>query len=147
MEHAQQFYIDGQWVDPLASETIEVVNPATEQPIATIALGGEKDVDRAVTAARAAFDGFASTSREERIALLERVIEVYGRRLGDLAQAISTEMGAPVGLANKAQAPSGLGHFMQTLEALKGFEFEEKVGTTTVVYEPVGVCAFITPWN
>ncbi len=147
MNNAQKFYIDGAWVDPLTSDTLEVVNPATEQPIATIALGGEKDVDRAVTAARAAFEGFAATTREERVALLERVIEVYGRRLGDLAEAISQEMGAPAKLAQKAQAPSGLGHFMKTLDALKTFEFEEQVGSTSVVYEPVGVCAFITPWN
>ena len=147
MDNAQKFYIGGEWVDPLSSQTLEVINPATEQPIATIALGGDKDVDRAVQAARSAFDAFAATSREDRVALLEKVIEVYGRRLGDLAGAISQEMGAPVNLAAKAQAPSGLGHFMKTLEALKGFEFEEQVGTTSVVYEPVGVCAFITPWN
>ena len=145
--NAQKFYIDGEWVEPVSTATVDVVNPATEQPIATIALGDEKDVDRAVTAARNAFDSFAATTREERIALLERVIEVYKTRLGDLAEAVSSEMGAPVGLASAAHAPSGLGHFMTTLKALKSYEFEEKLGSTTVVQEPVGVCAFITPWN
>jgi aldehyde dehydrogenase (NAD+) len=145
--NAQKFYIDGEWVEPVSTATVDVVNPATEQPIATIALGDEKDVDRAVTAARNAFDSFASTTREERITLLERVIEVYKTRLGDLAEAVSSEMGAPVGLASAAQAPSGLGHFMTTLKALKSYEFEEKLGSTTVVREPVGVCALITPWN
>ena len=145
--NAQKFYIDGEWVEPVSTATVDVVNPATEQPIATIALGDEKDVDRAVTAARDAFDSFAATTREERIALLERVIEVYKTRLGDLAEAVSSEMGAPVGLASAAHAPSGLGHFMTTLKALKSYEFEEKLGSTTVVQEPVGVCAFITPWN
>ncbi|HEY9313424.1 aldehyde dehydrogenase family protein, partial [Williamsia sp.] len=145
--NTHRFYIDGQWVDPISAKTVDVINPATEQTIATIALGDEKDVERAVTAARHAFDAFAATTREERIALLERVIEVYKTRLGDLAEAVSSEMGAPAGLAAKAQAPSGLGHFMSTLKVLKSFEFEEKIGSTTVVQEPVGVCAFITPWN
>ena len=145
--NTHKFYIDGEWVEPLSAKTVDVINPATEQTIATIALGDEKDVERAVTAARNAFDGFASTTREERIALLERIIEVYKTRLGDLADAVSSEMGAPAGLAAKAQAPSGLGHFMSTLKVLKSYDFEEKIGSTTVVHEPVGVCAFITPWN
>lgn len=143
----QKFYIDGKWVDPISPGTLDVINPATEESIATIALGDEKDVDAAVTAARKAFDSFAETTRDERIALLERVVEVYQTRLGDLAETVSSEMGAPVGLASAAQAPAGLGHFLNTIEALKKFEFEETIGSTTVVYEPVGVCAFITPWN
>lgn len=143
----KKFYIDGEWVDPISATTLDVVNPATEATIATIALGDEKDVERAVTAARIAFDSFAASTRDERIALLERVIEVYKSRLGDLAEAVSSEMGAPAGLASAAQAPAGLGHFISTLKALKEFEPEEKIGSTTVVYEPVGVCGFITPWN
>jgi aldehyde dehydrogenase (NAD+) len=145
--NAQKFYINGEWVDPKASETLDVINPATEQPIATIALGGQEDVERAVAAARAAFGSFSETTREERVALLARVIDVYESRLGDLAEAVSLEMGAPMWLATAAQAPSGLGHLKATLAALEGFAFEEQVGTTTVVYEPVGVCGFITPWN
>lgn len=147
MDHAQQFYINGQWVQPATSETLDVINPATEKPVATIAMGGQADVDRAVAAARGAFDSFAATTVAERVTLLERVVEVYKSRLGDLAEILTQEMGAPSALASGAQAPSGLGHFLATLEALKTFPFEEKVGTTTVVYEPVGVCGFITPWN
>ena len=113
MEYARQFFIDGAWVDPLTSETLEVLNPATEQVIATIALAGEKDVDRAVTAARAAFDSFASTTREERAALLERIIEVYGRRASELAATLSQEMGAPIVLAEQRQVSAGAAHFAQ----------------------------------
>ncbi|MGY3552348.1 aldehyde dehydrogenase family protein [Williamsia sp. R60] len=145
--HTQKFYIDGQWVDPVSTSTLDVINPATEEVVATIALGDEKDVEHAVAAARKAFETFSETTREERISLLEKIIEVYSRRLGDLAEAVSIEMGAPVSLAQGAQAPAGLGHLMFGLEALKNFEFEEKVNSTTVVREPVGVCALITPWN
>ncbi|WP_009479924.1 aldehyde dehydrogenase family protein [Rhodococcus sp. JVH1] len=147
MDHTQKFYIDGTWVDPIGSKTLEVINPATEKPIATIAMGNEQDVDLAVTAARKAFDSFASTTPAERIVLLKKIIEVYQRRMKDLAAAVTSEMGAPTGLAEAAQAPAGLGHFMATLDALETFTFEEKIDTTTVVREPVGVCAFITPWN
>jgi aldehyde dehydrogenase (NAD+) len=146
-EHARKFYIDGEWVDPTTPETLDVINPATEKPIATIALGGAEDVDRAVAAARKAFESFSATTREERVELLTRVVEVYESRMGDIAEAVSQEMGAPVSLAKGAQAPAGLGHLKATLAALKEAAFEEKIGTTTVVYEPVGVCGFITPWN
>lgn len=147
MQNTRKFYIDGEWVEPIGTDTLDVVNPATEKAIATIALGDEKDVDRAVTAARTAFDSYASTTRADRIELLSRVIEVYGRRMNDLATTITQEMGAPAGLAATAQAPCGMAHLAAALDALRRFEFEEKIGTTTVVHEPVGVCAFITPWN
>jgi aldehyde dehydrogenase (NAD+) len=145
--NAQKFYIDGAWVDPSSDGVLEVIDPSTEKAIATIALGTTDDVDRAVAVARAAFESFSQTTRDERIALLERVIEVYKRRIGDIADAVSLEMGAPVSLARGAQAPAGLGHLMATLAALRSFEFEETIGSTTVVYDPVGVCGFITPWN
>ncbi len=145
--NARKFYIDGAWVEPTSTDTIGVVNPATEAVIATIAAGNEDDVNRAVAAAKAAFPAFAATSREERVALLQKIIEVYKSRLGDLAAAVTAEMGAPAALAGAAQAPAGLGHFMATLAALQDFEFERPLGTTTVVREPIGVCAFITPWN
>ncbi|TQC49408.1 aldehyde dehydrogenase family protein [Rhodococcus sp. WS4] len=147
MENTRKFYVDGEWVDPIGTDTFNVVNPATEQAVATIALGDEKDVDRAVMAARKAFDSYGSTTGSDRIALLSRIIEVYERRADDLASTITQEMGAPTGLATTAQAPSGLVHLTAALDALRGFEFEEKIDTTTVVHEPVGVCAFITPWN
>jgi len=147
MSNRQKFYINGEWVEPSTSATLEVINPATEEPIDTIALGGPADVDKAVAAAKAAFETFSQTSREERVALLEQIIATYSARMGDVAQVISQEMGAPLPLANAAQAPAGLGHFMTTLEVLKTFEFEEDIGTSHVVREPAGVCGFITPWN
>ncbi len=147
MDNTKKFYIGGEWVEPLGTATLDVINPATEQPIATIALGNSADVDRAVAAARRSFPAFSATSKRERIDLLRRIIEVYTARMDDIAQAVSREMGAPLPLARGGQAPAGLGHFMATLDALEKFEFEEQIGTTTVVYEPVGVCAFITPWN
>ncbi|MCY3641896.1 MAG: aldehyde dehydrogenase family protein, partial [Gammaproteobacteria bacterium] len=143
----QKFYINGEWVEPSTSATLEVINPATEEPIDTIALGGPADVDKAVAAAKAAFETFSQTSREERVALLEQIIATYSARMGEVAAVISQEMGAPMPLANAAQAPAGVGHFMTTLEVLKTFEFEEDIGTSHVVREPAGVCGFITPWN
>jgi NAD-dependent aldehyde dehydrogenases len=117
MDNAKKFYINGEWVDPIGTETLDVINPATEEPICAIALGSKADVDRAVAAAKAAFETFSQTTREERIALLEKVIACYKARMGDIAAAVSQEMGAPVGLANAAQAPAGLGHLMYTLNA------------------------------
>jgi hypothetical protein len=143
----RKFFIDGAWVSPAGRRELDVINPATEQPVGKILLGTADDVDAAVKAARAAFETFAQTSREERVALLERIISAYKARLKDVAVAISDEMGAPMKLALNAQAASGLGHFMTTLNVLKDFEFEEQVGTTQVRREPVGVCGLITPWN
>jgi len=134
-------------VDPIGTETMDVINPATEEPICAIALGNSADVDRAVAAAKAAFETFSQTTREERIALLEKIIECYKARMGDIAAAVSQEMGAPVGLANAAQAPAGLGHLMYTLNALKEFSFEQMVAGNKIVREPIGVCGLITPWN
>ncbi|MEN9509306.1 MAG: hypothetical protein RLZZ621_1869, partial [Gemmatimonadota bacterium] len=142
-----KFYIDGQWVDPIGTATLDVINPATEESIGRIAMGNAEDVNRAVSAARRAFESFSRTSKAERIALLERIIEVYKKRIPDLAAAISDEMGAPLKLAGAAQAPSGLGHFMSTLDVLRAYEFEEDIGTSHVIREPVGVCGLITPWN
>ena len=147
MSNRQKFYINGQWVAPSAAETLAVINPATEAPIDAIALGAAADVDAAVAAAKTAFETYSQTTREERVALLEKIVAVFQRRLGDLAAVISAEMGAPKGLANGAQAPAGLGHFMTTLNVLRNYEFEEDVGTSRVVKEPAGVCGFITPWN
>jgi aldehyde dehydrogenase (NAD+) len=147
MDNTQKFYIDGAWVEPSTSATLDVINPATEKPVATIALGAQADVDRAVAAARKAFESFSRTTVEERIALLERVLEVYATRAGDLAEALTLEMGAPTTLAEQAQVPCGTGQFAFALEALKKFQFEERVGTSTVVHEPIGVCGLITPWN
>ena len=147
MDNTKKFYINGEWVQPATSSTIDVINPATEQPIASVAMGAKEDVDRAVAAARAAFLTFSTTTVDERISLLERIIEVYQSRAEDLAQALMQEMGAPSGLAHAAQVPCGVGQFASALDSLKKFQFEDKVGTTNIVHEPIGVCALITPWN
>lgn len=145
--HNGQVYINGEWGNSGSALTIDVINPSTEQVIATIPNGNSDDVDRAVAAARTAFESFSQTSVADRIALMERIIEAYKARIPDLAAAVTAEMGAPTMLAQRAQAPSGLGHFLATLEALKAYEFEDTIGTTLVVSEPIGVCGFITPWN
>lgn len=142
-----KFYIDGQWVEPSGSQSLDVINPATEEPCGRIVLGNDEDVDRAVTAARRAFDSYSQTTREERIALLERIIEVYQRRMDEIAEAVSQEMGAPMKFAQAAQAPAGLGHIVTALRVLKEYEFDEQIGTTLVTREPIGVCGLITPWN
>ena len=147
MAHRTQFYIDGEWVDPVNGERLDVVNPATEDVIGEVALGGVEDVDRAVAAAVAAFETYSQTTREERVDLLSKVVDVYKNRIPDVARAISEEMGAPMGLAMAAQAPAGLGHFLSTLSVLKRFEFEEDIGSSRVIREPAGVCGLITPWN
>ncbi len=147
MNNRQKFYIDGQWVEPSTDRKIDVVNPATEQVIGQVAMGTTADTDKAVAAAKAAFETYSQTTKEERVALLERIIEVYASRMDELAQTISDEMGAPASFASTAQAPAGLGHFKTTLKVLRDFEFEQDLGTSLLVHEPVGVCAFITPWN
>ena len=143
----RKFYIDGAWVDPVEPRTLDVINPATEEAVATISLGSAKDVDRAVKAARAAFPAFSRTTKADRIALLQRIIEAYKARYDDIAKAISLEMGAPAWLATKAQAATGLGHLNQMIIVLKDYEFEKLEGRTMIVREPIGVCGFITPWN
>jgi len=140
-------YIDGRWVASEGGKRHEVIDPSTEQPCTEITLGSQADVDKAVAAARKAFDSWSQSSIAERVALLERIIEGYKARIPDLAAAISEEMGAPIGFATAAQAPTGLGHFMGTLKALQEFSFEERIGTSRVVHEPLGVVAMITPWN
>ena len=147
MSNQTKFYINGEWVEPSTTDTLDVINPATEQAIGPVAMGGLADVDRAVEAAAGAFETFSQSSKEDRIALLERIIAAYMGRMDEVAAAISEEMGAPLGLAKAAQAPAGLGHFMTTLSVLKDFEFEEDIGTSRVIREPAGVCGFITPWN
>jgi aldehyde dehydrogenase (NAD+) len=147
MQNRKKFYIDGAWVDPAVMKTVPVVNPATEEPMYDVAVGSKADVDKAVAAARKAFETFSVTTREERIALLTKIIDVYKTRAKDIAAAISDEMGAPIPMAERAQAGAGLGHLMSTLQVLKDYHFEEKVGSAVVVREPIGVVGMITPWN
>lgn len=142
-----QFYIDGQWVDPVEPRTLDVTNPATEAVYGRISLGSAADVDIAVAAAVKAFDDYSMTSREQRIELLQSILDVFARRHDDVAEAIMDEMGAPWSLAKNAQAASGPQHIKAALKALKNYAFEERIGTTLVVKEPIGVCGLITPWN
>jgi aldehyde dehydrogenase (NAD+) len=142
-----KFYIDGQWVEPKGSKTVDVINPATEAVAGRVTLGTAEDVDLAVRAARKAFPAFSQTSREERVDLLERIIAEYQKRFEDMAKAITEEMGAPSWLAQRAQAAMGIAHVQTALQVLKDYKFEEDRGATRLVKEPIGVCAFITPWN
>jgi aldehyde dehydrogenase (NAD+) len=141
------FYIDGAWVPPAKPATRDVINPATEQSIGKISMGSAEDVDRAVKAARKAFETYSRTTPAERLALLENIVRVYKTRHEQLAKTISTEMGAPLWLSKAAQAATGIGHFSQAIEVLKTFAFEEPRGKTMIVHEPIGVCGLITPWN
>lgn len=147
MESKLQFYIDGKWVDPVIPKTLEVINPATEEPFARISMGSKADVDKAVAAARKAFITFSRTTKEERLALMQKIVDVYQKRYPEIVEAISREMGAPLGLSKNAQAAMGLAHMTQAMKILKDYEFETVKGTTAIVREPVGVVGMITPWN
>lgn len=147
MKEYLQFYINGEWVDPVTPRTLDVENPATEEPFARISLGSEADVDKAVAAAKAAFPAFSQTSVEYRADLLDKITAGIAARTGEIAQAISSEMGAPMWLANAAQVPAGMGHFATMSQILRSYEFEELKGTTLLRKEAIGVCGFITPWN
>ncbi len=147
MRDLTKFYVNGEWVEPQGRKTLEVINPATEAPCATISLGNAEDVDAATRAARAAFDSYAATSREERLELLQNIVEAYQARYADLAAAITEEMGAPTKLAQQAQAATGLGHFQGMIAILKDFPFEGVHESYNILREPVGVVGLITPWN
>ncbi|MCP5433480.1 MAG: aldehyde dehydrogenase family protein [Alphaproteobacteria bacterium] len=147
MRNVLKFYIDGQWIDPVERRTLDVINPATEEPMGKIALGSAGDVDKAVRAARAAFESFSRTSVDERRALLEKIAGVYQKRYKEIAEVISEEMGAPLWLAEKAQAATGLAHISTMVEILKTYPFEESHGKLRLLKEPVGVVGMITPWN
>jgi aldehyde dehydrogenase (NAD+) len=143
----RQFYIDGAWVDPIEPKELKVINPATEEVAGVISMGSSKDVDRAVMAARRAFDSYSRSAPAERLALLERMLAAYKAHYDEIAQAISIEMGAPITLSKGSQTGIGVGHISAMIDVLKNFKFEELRGTVRLVQEPVGVCALITPWN
>ncbi|GAB3305092.1 aldehyde dehydrogenase family protein [Epidermidibacterium keratini] len=147
MRDYEKFYINGEWVDPATPNTLEVINPATEEVAGEISLGSEADVDKAVEAAKEAFKTWGKTTPEERAAVMERVLEEYKKRYDDLAAAVTEEMGAPEFLAQKAQAAMGVAHLGTALQILKDYPFEEDKGSTRVVKEPIGVVGMITPWN
>jgi aldehyde dehydrogenase (NAD+) len=147
MREYLKFYIDGQWVDPVRPNTLDVDNPTTEQVSGRISIGSAADVDVAVRAARRAFDSWSQTSREERLDVLQAILAEYQKRAADLAEAVTEEMGAPASLAAGPQVNLGLGHLATAIDVLKNYEFEEQHGSTLVVKEPIGVCGLITPWN
>lgn len=145
------FFIDGKWTAPVTPKELEVINPADEQAFAVISLGSSADVDKAVAAARKAFDSWSRTSREERVEYLEKLLEAYKKRLPDMAGAISSEMGAPIKLATESQAAVGVSHIKSFIRTLKNFDFEHRLSDVApndrIVHEPIGVCGLITPWN
>ena len=151
MENKKKFYINGQWVDPKSKEEINVINPANEENCAVISLGNKDDVNEAVSAAKKAYSTWAFSTKDERIKLLEKLYENYKKRWADIADAITTEMGAPKDFATKLQAGTGAAHLKSFIRYLKNFEFEKPLGehapNQRLIYEPKGVCALITPWN
>ena len=142
-----KFYINGAWVEPISSVRIGVENPATEEIICQMAMGNDADADRAIMAARAAFDGWTVTPAAQRIALLKRILEIYNARAEDFAAAMTMEMGAPKAWARDAQFWAGQVHIEATIKAAEEMAWEYARGTTRIVYEGIGVCALITPWN
>jgi aldehyde dehydrogenase (NAD+) len=147
LRDCREFYIDGKWVQPARPHDWQVINPANEEPIATISLGTAADVDKAVAAAKRAFETYSSTTVEERLSFLRRIIEVYQAKSEEMAEAISLEMGAPLSLSRAAQVPSGIGHLLEMVKVLASFKFEELKGSTLMRREPIGICGLITPWN
>ena len=151
MENKKKFYIDGKWVAPKSKEEIKVINPATEENCAIISLGNKEDVDLAVSSAKKAYSSWSFSTKDERIKLLEKLYENYKKRWADIAEAITTEMGAPKDFATKLQAGTGAAHLKSFIRYLKNFEFEKPLGehapNQRLIYEPKGVCALITPWN
>ena len=148
MQNLTKFFIGGRWVEPLSSATLPVMNPATEAQIGTVAMGNAADVDRAVAAAKAAFEGFSTTSKQVRLDLLYRLKAVTERRFEDLAQAMRMEMGAPITMARAAQADAAIGHLQGFIDALEELEERKVLASGDILLrEPIGVCGLITPWN
>ncbi len=151
MENKKNFYIDGKWVTSKSKKEIKVINPATEEDCAVISLGIKEDVDHAVSSAKKAYSSWAFSTKDERVKLLEKLYENYKKRWADIANAITTEMGAPKDFATKLQAGTGAAHLKSFIKYLKNFEFEKPLGEHApdqrLIYEPKGVCALITPWN
>lgn len=151
MLEKREFYIDGKWVSPAKPNDCGVIDPSNEEQCAVISLGDQADTDAAVAAARAAFDGWSQTSKEERLVLLEKLVKIYAARSEEMGEVISLEMGAPIAMAKAAQAGAGLGHIKSFIRAFKSFEFDRELGAHApndrILLEPVGVCGLITPWN
>ena len=151
MIEKRQFYINGQWVAPSAANDYHVIDPSTEEPYAVISLGAQADTDAAVAAAKAAFPAWMATPVEERIAMVEKLLEIYQKRGDEMGELISHEMGAPIDMAKTSQVGTGTWHLSNFIRAAKNFEFNRPLGdhapNDRIIYEPVGVAALITPWN
>jgi aldehyde dehydrogenase (NAD+) len=147
MQHEKQFYIDGKWVDPITPKLLDVIDPSTEEAYTQIAVGSAADVDRAVAAARTAFESFGRSTRKERIDLLRAILDLYNKRRSEIGDAISHEMGAPLQFARDIQAGRGTAHLERMIQVLETYPFESVEGTTLIAREPIGVCGLITPWN
>ena len=151
MLEKREFYINGRWRAPATANDFEIINPSNEEPCAIVSLGGQADTDAAVTAARNVFSYWSMTPKRDRVALVEKILELYKARADQMAEAISLEMGAPIDMAKAQQVGAGAGHIKNFLRAVSGFEFERKLGDhapdNRILYEPVGVCGLITPWN
>ena len=148
MIKTDQFYIDGQWVKPVGGQTLPIVNPATEERVGDLALGTAADVDAAVAAARRAFTGYSQSTVEDRVARLNQLADIYKARSEEMVKAISTEMGAPFALSNRAQVPVGRAHIKAVIRALEAYQFETAApGGEVLLREAIGVVGMITPWN
>ena len=148
IQDKRKFYIDGKWVEPLQPNQYEVLNPATEEAIATISLGSFDDIDLAVKAARRAFESYSVSSKNDRKDLLQSILTVYKRRYDEMAEVISLELGAPVSMSKNSQAAVGVGHLEGFLEAFDELTLRQEMANgDTLVREPIGVCGLITPWN
>ena len=147
MYNCTRNYINGEWEESTSGDLHDIINPATEESIGKVSFGTAQDVDRAVAAARAAFEEFSQWTVEQRLELLGRIVEAFKTRWNEIGAAITAEMGAPAAFALRSQAGSGMGHLKATIAALQEMELEEAVGSSTVLKEPVGVCGLITPWN
>ena len=147
MREQLNFYIDGKWVPPVKANPHTVINPANEEPCGRISLGSAADVDKAVAAARRAFETFSRTTIDERKALLDKIFAIYQKRLPEMAETISMEMGAPLPLAQNSQAPAGIGYLMDARRQLDAFKFEGDRDGVRILREPIGVVGMITPWN
>lgn len=147
MKNYRHFYVNGQWVSPAGNNDFAVLDPATEEQIGVISLGGAADINRAVSAAQQAFDSYSEVPLAARVSLLRKITEIYQSRMEEMAQAISLEMGCPISLSRAAQAPAGLKHLTEAIRAAENLDFESQKGSTLMRKEPIGVCGLITPWN
>ena len=146
----KKFYINGEWVEPHIPNDHKVIDPSNEEPYVTISLGGTEDTNKAVSAAKNSFNTWKNSSKEERLTLLEKLLKIYISRSDEMTKAISIELGAPMDWASSAQMASGQSHIEDFIKRLKEFEFESKFeddSNNHIVYEPIGVCGLITPWN